>query len=630
MRNLRFPPTNLLAVLHDCTMAALSFVLALSLRLQDRLFVHTQGYIVEGTGVFTLLLLASMLYFRTYRRVWRYTSLSDLLLLARAGTVALVLFYFGMFLVTRLEMLPRSVPFIHWMTLMLCLSVGRVAIRILRDKAAIDRLFGRGHTRTPVLLIGANAQTEMFIRESERSVIFPYRVVGIIDEDARQHGREIHGVRIYGAQSELAYILQKLARKSRAPQRLLLTESALHHGNYEAILAAAEAANLPLARLPSLSELKAGKAVHEIRAVAVEDILGRTQAVLSRETMRDFITAKRVLITGAGGSIGAELVRQIVSFDPAELLLYELSEFALYTIDEEIARIAPQVPRIAVIGDVRDADQLARVFAQFRPEVVFHAAAIKHVPLSESNPEQAILTNILGGKNVADACLAANVTAMVQISTDKAVNPTSVMGASKRVAEIYAQALAQQSATTKFITVRFGNVLNSTGSVVPLFQQQIARGGPVTVTHPDMVRYFMTISEAVQLVLKAAALGVEESSPTQAPIFVLDMGDPVRIVDLACQMIRLAGFRPYKDIAITFTGLRPGEKLFEELFHDAENFLSTRYASIRLAKAREMDRAPVLRQIDALIAAAHGGDTVPLRPLIQTLVPEYQWQASAT
>ncbi|OYW13813.1 MAG: hypothetical protein B7X02_01360, partial [Rhodospirillales bacterium 12-54-5] len=498
--------------------------------------------------------------------------------------------------------------------------------RMACDKAALKRLFGRSHTRVPVLLVGANAQAEMFIRESERSVDFPYRAVGLIDEDSRQRGREIHGVRIYGNRAELSYILRKLARKGRAPQRILLTDASLAREDYETLLAAAKDANLSLARLPSLSELKAGKAVHEVHAIAVEDILGRTQAVLNRDAMRAFITGKRVLVTGAGGSIGSEMVRQIASFEPAELLLYELSEFALYSIGQEIRRLSPELMVHEVLGDVRNAGQLARVFSDFQPQIVFHAAAIKHVPLSETNPDQAVLTNILGGKQVAEACAAHGVTAMVQISTDKAVNPTSVMGATKRVAEMVAQALGQAStASTRFITVRFGNVLNSAGSVVPLFQQQIARGGPVTVTHPDMVRYFMTIGEAVQLVLKAAALGAESDAETRAPIFVLDMGEPVRIEELACQMIRLAGLRPYTDIKIEFTGLRAGEKLFEELFHTQEDLLPTRYESVRLAHARSGDTTTLFAAIQALLDAAQRGDNSHIRPLLKTIIPEYEF-----
>ena len=371
-----------------------------------------------------------------------------------------------------------------------------------------------------------------------------------------------------------------------------------------------------------MGELKAGDRLHDIRPVAVEDILGRPQTELDRPAMREFIHDKRVLITGAGGSIGSELVRQIAVFVPAQIVLFDISEYQLYLIDQELSELAPNLKRAAVLGDVRDAARLDQVFTRFTPEIVFHAAAIKHVPLAESNPDQAVLTNILGSKQVADACVAHHVTTMVQVSTDKAVNPLSVMGATKRAAEIYGQMLAQDGAATRFVTVRFGNVLNSAGSVVPLFQKQIARGGPITVTHRDRVRYFMSISEAVQLILQAAVLGIDATS--RAPIFVLDMGEPVRIEELACQMIRLAGLKPHEDIKIEFTGLRPGEKLFEELFHDAENLMDTNHPAIRLARARNLDRAMLLTAIGEVITSAHAGNQQALRGLIQRIVPEYQ------
>ena len=618
----RLPPFNAIAVLHDCIMGATSFALALYLRLgYPRMFTYAQGYIFQGMAIFAGLLLLTLLYYRTYRRVWRYTSLSDLLIIARASTVTVLAFYFIMFTFTRLEYLPRSVPFLHWMCLMLCLAAGRVLWRLVYDRALLFELTRHYQNRIPVLLVGATPQAEMFIRESERNADFPYRAVGLIDDDSRQHGREIHNVRIYGNISEIAYIVRKLGRKGRAPQRLLLTDQNVTRSAYEALLAIAEANHLTIARLPSLSELKAGDRVHDVRPIAVEDILGRAQAVLDYPAMRAFVTGKRVLVTGAGGSIGSELVRQVAKLEPASILLYDQSEYQLYLIDHELGELAPTLARTPIIGDVRDAEQLNRCFGDFKPQIVFHAAAIKHVPLSESNPEQAVLTNVLGGKNVADACVTHGVGAMVQISTDKAVNPTSVMGATKRAAEIYCQALAQSGATTRFITVRFGNVLNSAGSVVPLFQKQIARGGPVTVTHRDMLRYFMTISEAVQLVLQAAVLGGD--SGEGAPIFVLDMGEPVRIEELACQMIRLAGLRPYEDIAINFTGLRPGEKLFEELFHDAENLVATRHESIRLARARTLDRDAILARLNALVATAQTGETAPLRAQLQSIIPEY-------
>lgn len=615
-------PFNLVALIHDSAMAGISFVLALYLRLGERFMEHAQHYWLEGASGFAFILLAVLLHYRTYRRVWRYTSLNDLLVLARAGTLAMVVFYLGMFFFTRLEMLPRSVPFIHWMCLMLCLSMPRVLVRMLQDRTLFKRLVRGPQARIPVLLIGATPQAEIFIRESERSIDFPYDAVGLVDEDARNQGREIHHVRIYGNLEELDFIIKKLIRKGRAPQRLLLTDPRATKANFEPLLKVAEQYNLTLARLPSLTELKAGERVTDIHPVAVEDILGRPQVALDREAMGALVAGKRVLVTGAGGSIGSELVRQIVGYAPAQILLYEQSEYALYEIDRELSLLAKDTLRQSVIGDVRDREQLQRTFASFKPELVFHAAAIKHVPLSEANPEQAILTNVLGSKQVADACVAHKVFAMVQISTDKAVNPTNVMGASKRAAEIYGQMLAQDGTSTRFITVRFGNVLNSAGSVVPLFQKQLAAGGPITVTHRDMVRYFMTISEAVQLVLQAAALGAK--SEQRAPIYVLDMGKPVRIEELACQMIRLAGLRPYQDVDIVFTGLRPGEKMFEELFYDAENLSATEHQSIRLAEAQVLDRVNILKALGEVIITAREGNDAALRALLKGVVAEYQ------
>ena len=618
----KYPPMNAVAILHDAVMAGASLLLALWLRLGSRLFIYTNGYLLPYAIGFTAVLVVLQLHARTYRRLWRYSSLNDLLELARTGTIAIAAFYGVIFLATRLEAIPRSLPFIHWMTLMLCLMAGRVLARAICDRAAFHRLIGRSVMQVPVLLIGAGSQAETFIRESHRSVDFPYRAVGLVDEDVRRRGREIHGVRIYGSMAELGYIIGKLEGKGKAPQRLLLTDPAMGREEFEAMMALAQEHQVTLARLPSLSELKSGHQMHQIQPIAVEDILGRKSAVLDREAMEQFVRGKRVLVTGAGGSIGSELVRQVAGYQPAELLLYEISEFALYQIDREMTQHFPDIRHRAVIGNVRDQVHLERQFAEFKPELVLHAAALKHVPIAESNPEQAVLTNALGSKRVVDACVKYNVPVMLQISTDKAVNPTSVMGATKRIAEIYGQATAQATEGARVITVRFGNVLNSAGSVVPLFQEQIGRGGPVTVTHPEMQRYFMTIAEAVQLILQAAVIGAE--LPEHAPIFVLDMGQPIRIEELACQMIRLAGFRPYEDIKITFTGLRPGEKLFEELFLDDENLLATRHKSIRLARAREHETVHVTAALELLVNAAYDGRAKQLPLLIKQLVEEYQ------
>ena len=622
-------PQNLLAIVHDCTMAMLSFALALYLRLSDSMYEWSENYLLEGTIAFTVLLLAFMLYFRTYRRLWRYTSLNDLLGIAKAATLALVVFYLGMFFITRLEMLPRSVPFIHWMSLMVCLTGGRVVWRIFNDRWLQERFMGRGEAKVPVLLIGASADAEMFIRESGRNPDFPYRVVGIVDDDKNKHGREIHHARIYGSIAEAPYILRKLTRKGRTPQRMVISDVSLELSALEPLLQLAEANGMSVSRLPKLSELRSGDAAaYEMRPVAVEDILGRPQAVLDYAAMEAMVRGKRVMVTGAGGSIGSELTRQIQAYGPSIIVLYEQSEFNLYEMDRELATLAPNLTRFAIVGDVRDEAQLNRVMAHYKPEMVFHAAAVKHVPLSEANPDQAVLTNVLGSKQVADACVAHGVGAMVQISTDKAVNPTSVMGSTKRVAEMVGQLHAQEHASTRFITVRFGNVLNSAGSVVPLFQEQIANGGPITVTHPDMTRYFMTIREAVQLILQAAVLGLEVED--HAPIYVLDMGEPVKIVDLATQMIRLAGLRPNIDVAIEFTGLRPGEKLFEELFHDAENLEATKHASIRQARARTIDAANMHAALSALVSHARAGDDAAIRKQLHHILPEYRVPQAAT
>ncbi len=391
-----------------------------------------------------------------------------------------------------------------------------------------------------------------------------------------------------------------------------------------------EALALPLARLPRLTDFRRGGERLEVRPIEIEDLLGRPQTPLDRPAMAALIAGRRVLVTGAGGTIGGELTRQLAALGPAALGLFDASELALYAIDLELGERFPELPRHAVLGDVRDRRQLAQVLAALKPELVFHAAALKHVPLSEANLEEAVLTNAIGTRNVSELCRDAGVGAMVMISTDKAVNPTSVMGATKRLAEAWCQTLdvaerrrlAQSGQGTRYITVRFGNVLGSTGSVVPLFQRQLARGGPLTVTHPEITRYFMTVREAVELVLQATTLGTADETAT-GKIYVLDMGEPVRIVDLARQMIRLAGLRPDRDVEIVFTGLRPGEKLHEELFHAGEALVETNTAGIRLANPRTSDSAVLARALDELEAAARGRRSADVLQLLAHLVPEF-------
>ena len=393
------------------------------------------------------------------------------------------------------------------------------------------------------------------------------------------------------------------------------------------LLSRAQAMGLPLSRIPRMTDLRSG--VEDgipTRPIAVEDLLGRPQKVLDRDAMRSLIEGRRVLITGAGGTIGSELSRQIAGLGPSHLSLLDSSEFALYEIDLEIGIARPALSRSISLADVRDRGRVQRVFEAETPEIVFHAAALKHVPMVESNPLEGVLTNTAGTRNIADAARLRKVATMVLISTDKAVNPTNVMGATKRLAESYCQALdvlgAEDAGGTRFVTVRFGNVLGSTGSVVPLFQRQIDAGGPVTVTHPDITRYFMTTREAVELVIEASALGSRRAS-LAGKIFVLDMGEPVRIQDLARQMIRLAGRNPDGEIEIAFTGMRPGEKLHEELMHTSEQLVETELDGIYAASPRIADHAQLVQAFDRLEEGAQTGRVAEILSELKRLVPEF-------
>lgn len=625
--HLRHFHRNLIAVIHDTVMAGASFVLALYLRLGNDLFGYVLPDLWLSTLLFAAIAMSVFMAMRLYRGLWRFASMQDLIALTKAATIAVGLFYLSLFLYNRLDAMPRSVPFIHWMMLLVLLGGPRFAYRITKDHLVGRRFTLREDKRIPVLLVGANENTEHFLRDTQRNAHATYRAVAVVVDDPRLHGQLMHGVQIHNALHDIGYIVQKLARRGETPQRIIVADEHIEGAAMRTLLDTAHALGMSLARMPRLTEFKSGLAdAQEIRPIAVEDLLGRAQNAQDKSLMRGLIAGKRVMVTGAGGSIGSELARQIASFAPAELLLLEQSEFNLYRIDLELGERFPDVPRRPLLGDVRDAVALGHLFAAHAPEVVFHAAAIKHVPMAEYNPEEAILTNVVGTRNVADACVKHKAAAMVLISTDKAVNPANVMGATKRLAESYCQSLggdAQARGDTRFITVRFGNVLGSTGSVVPLFEQQLKRGGPLTVTHPDMVRYFMTVREAVELVLQAAAMGARPEEVRHGLIFVVDMGQPVRIAELAEQMIRLAGFQPHRDVQIVYTGLRPGEKLYEELFHYSETSLPTDHAGILLASSRKAEYASLLEPLDALADACRNRQPSDAFASLQKLVPEF-------
>ena len=617
-----------IAYAHDLIMAALSVGLALWLRMGPSAGTLPTSFVVVSTALFTVIAAAVFWPMGLYRGVWRYSSMSDMVQITKAVTITMLIFVPAMFIATRAQFVPRSFPIINWLVLLVLLGAPRFAYRLFRDRR-IDWSIERGkQPRIPVLLVGAGDDAETFIRAMARHNNRTYRIVGVVDEKGHRSGRYIHTVKVLGSLADLDPILAKLKRRNSLPQRIIVTKQHLPRPTMRRLFDVAEAQGMVLSRLPALTDFHDGAGDHadvlDIRPVDVADLLGRPQAVLDRPAMHTLVAGRRVMVTGAGGTIGGELVRQIAALDPAELCLLDNGEYNLYEANAELAEQFPNLRRQAILADVRDRTRLADVFAATKPELVFHAAAMKHVPIVEANPTEGVLTNAVGTRNVADACRDHAVTAMVLISTDKAVNPSSVMGATKRAGEGYCQALSlHQNTETRFVTVRFGNVLGSTGSVVPLFQRQLAKGGPLTVTHPDMTRYFMTTREAVELVLQATASSVADGTDDPGAIFVLDMGEPVRIVDLANQMIRLANKEPGKDIEIEFIGLRPGEKLREQLFHQGEPLTRTDMQGIRLATPRTADLQLLSRQFDDLEQTARSGDADETIAVLARMVPEF-------
>jgi O-antigen biosynthesis protein WbqV len=629
----KISPRGLVAYAHDIAMAGLSFVLALYLRLGDDTTLYKPDPMIQGGIIFVAISAVVFWFSGLYRGVWRYASINDLLAITRAVTIAVFTFSLVMFLWTRFLYLPRSIILIDWFVLMALLGGPRFIYRLVKDRRFDLANENHNGQKIAVLLVGAGDGAELFIRALRRSEDSNYRAVGIVSDRPDRIGKQIHGIEVIGPASDIAGTVKKLKAAGVRPQRLVLTKDDMDGARVRSLLDQADALGLTMARLPSLTDFKSGVSDKvEVKSVAVEDLLGRPQTALDRGAMAGLIEGKRVLVTGAGGSIGSELVRQICDFKPAEIGLLDHSELALYTIDRETALGWPDIRRQSVIADVCDRERIAQVFDRLRPELVFHAAALKHVPLVEINVVEGATTNIAGTVNVADICVETGVSAMVLISTDKAVNPTSIMGASKRIAESYCQALDLKRGDgngARFMTVRFGNVLGSTGSVVPLFQKQLAEGGPLTVTHPDMTRYFMTVREAVELVLQASALGHGGNGRQDGKIFVLDMGEPIRIMDLAEQMIRLAGLKPGKDIRIDITGIRPGEKLYEEVFHGAEPPVATECPGVLLAAPRAGSLDDLSPALDELAQACREDDEERVIAIIQKLVPEFHVENGA-
>jgi len=558
--------------------------------------------------------------FKQYRGWWRYVGISDLVGILRASLVSTLIAVGLWFLATQGENssirqrfpgmaeISQGVFMADMFATVLILAGLRMMIRLYYEEF---RTVEAGRLKR-FLIIGAGNTGEALLRDIHRMPVSEYEVIGFIDDDPAKRGINIHGIPVLGIVEQLPEIC-----KSRNIEEIAIATPSASHRELRRVIQVCEGTKIRFRTVPSLTDIASGRfRVSQIRDVDINDLLGRQAVELDLDLIEEFAKDKTILVTGAGGSIGSEMCRQLCNFNPRLLLLIEQAENPLFYIERELRRQFPDVRLKAIVCNITDKIRVNEIFEKHRPEIVIHAAAHKHVPLMELNPGEAVKNNIVGTRTVSDAAQEHDAANFVMISTDKAVNPTSIMGSSKRIAEMYIQDL-NRTGTTHFVTVRFGNVLGSDGSVVPIFKKQIADGGPVTVTDPKMKRYFMTIPEASQLVLQAATMG------KGGEIFVLDMGEPVKIVDLARELITLSGFRPDEDIEIVYTGPRPGEKLFEELSIVGEDMQSTRHPKIGIWKNIPMDRDKLRNVISELIEIAKTQDHHRIVQKVKELVPEY-------
>ena len=610
-----------LSIAHDLVVAGSAFLLSYVTVLGIDLTLETPG-IVEKTGAFVAVCAFFFFFFSMHRGSWRYVSIPDLTTIIKATAFSVLVYTVGAFLMTRGSNVPRSVPVLTTLYMIAGLSASRLAYRLLLEHSLGFPTPSKLKEKRYVLLYGLTDAAESFIRSTRRDVNRETAVVGILDDSSNQ-AKIVQGVKVLGTLSELEPIVARFQRNGTKVSELIDTETAPSRERLGEIVELATRLGIKASRIPSMTETALITGRIEPKPIDLGDLLGRPEVKTDLQGVADLINGKVVLATGAGGSIGSELCRQIAMFGPSELAITDSSEFHLYLLDLELRERHPDLRIVTRIVDVRDSGRVSHLFEDVKPEVVFHAAALKHVPLVESNPLEGIKTNLLGTRNVANAAMENGASTFVMISTDKAVNPTNIMGATKRAAEAYCQALDVVSKKTRFKTVRFGNVLGSNGSVVPRFQEQIANGGPVTVTHPNMVRFFMTIPEAVRLVLHASARALRQQSD-RGKIMVLDMGEPVRIANLAERMIQLAGFRPHTDIEIVFTGLRPGEKLYEELFDTSEAQDGLTEEGYVVASPRIIDSALLHRTLSGIETAVGKENSVRAIELLLHIVPEYR------
>lgn len=582
------------AFMHDLLAIPAAWLLAYWLRFN--LEQIPEKFLATALEVLPLIIVVQGLVyvvFGLYRGVWRFASLPDLVRIAKAVFTGVIISLSLIFFITRMQHVPRSVFPLYAILLFFILAGDRFFYRWFKD-SRIKKSSG-----TRVLIVGAGEAAELLIRDMLRQRYRQYQPVAIVDDNRKKIGRELHGIRVVGDTSEIPVLVARMKI-----ELILIAIPSLNSEKMRRLVECCETTSVPFRTLPRFEDLVSGEVTTTaLRNVSIEDLLGREKVELEWDLIRKGLSGKKIMVTGGGGSIGAELCRQIAGLKPSRLIIFERSEYNLYRINKDLVNRFPDVNVKIVLGDICDMDSVNNVFDSCMPDVIFHAAAYKQVPILQDHPREAVKNNVIGTVNVATASDRIKAEKFILISTDKAVNPSNVLGESKRLAELYCQCMGQTS-KTRFITVRFGNVLGSDGSVVQLFHEQIREGGPVTVTHPDIVRYFMTIREACQLILQVAVIEDE------GDVFVLDMGEPVKIVYLAEQMIRLSGKEPGRDIEICHIGLRPGEKLFEELFYAQE--MNEKTGNPKVIRARHGKVNPdklhkTIKSLERLCAGSNEG-----------------------
>ena len=595
----------------DAGLIALAWYLAFTLRFDQGVPRYYDTLFRQTILIVVAIKLVVFVLFRFYDRWWRYVSIRDMWSAVRGVTAAslvasLTVYFFSPVAQVRL---PRSVAVMDWLLLLGLIAGTRLFARSVIERPGTGRLVARGKE---VLVVGAGDAGQLTIREMQRNRQLGYTPIGLIDDDPRKKNLRIHGVRVLGTTEELAHIL-----RDNRPDEVLIAIPSASGAARQRIVTVTRENNVPVKTLPGLYELISGETdlATQIRPVQVEDVLGREPVDVDLEASASYLENETVLVTGAGGSIGSELCRQIARLGPQRLILVDQGETALFEIERELVDERGFAPSIPVLADVKSRTKMRQVFDRYRPSIVFHAAAYKHVPLMEANPLESVRNNALGTRILAEIAVEFGAERFLLVSTDKAVNPKTVMGQSKALCEWIVEAFgAREDIATRFVAVRFGNVLGSSGSVIPIFRRQIANGGPVTVTHPEMTRYFMTIPEAASLVIQAGGIG------GRGDVFVLDMGDPVRILDLAKQMVRLSGKEPDRDIAVEIVGTRPGEKLHEELWGAGETAVSTSHPKIMRVSGPTVDAVWLQDELAELERLVREGETLEVVSRLATMM----------